>query len=85
MPLAGLPALPIAAVAADSHAALYGLACFGVGTAKATYGTGTSLMSATGSELRQSQNGLATTVAWLRAAPTYALEGNVFSSGATID
>jgi len=85
VPLAGLAALPIAAVAADSHAALYGLACLGVGSAKATYGTGTSLMSATGSELRRSQNGLATTVAWLRAAPTYALEGNVFSSGATID
>ncbi|HVC88725.1 MAG TPA: glycerol kinase GlpK [Gaiellaceae bacterium] len=85
VPLAGLPALPIAGVAADSHAALYGLACFNAGTAKATYGTGTSLMSVTGLELRHSHGGLATTVAWLRNAPTYALEGNVFSTGATID
>lgn len=83
--LAGLPRLPIAGVGADSHAALFGLACFTVGTAKATYGTGTSLMSPTAGELRHSQGGLATTVAWLRDEPTYALEGNVFSTGATID
>jgi len=85
IPMGRLPALPIAAVAADSHAALYGLACFRSGTAKATYGTGTSLMSTTGSEPRRSHSGLATTVAWLRETPTYALEGNVFSSGATVD
>jgi glycerol kinase len=85
VPLDGLPTLPIAAVAADSHAALYGLGCFGVGTAKATFGTGTSLMSTTGGEWRLSQSGLASTLAWLRDAPTYALEGNVFSTGATIE
>ncbi len=85
VPLASLPSLPIAAVAADSHAALYGLGCFDTGAAKATYGTGTSLMSATGEEPRRSLRGLTTTVAWLRIAPTYALEGNIFSTGATID
>ena len=85
VPMGRLPTLPIAAVAADSHAALYGLACFRAGTAKATYGTGTSLMSPTGSVLRQSRNGLATTIAWLRERVTYALEGNVFSSGATVE
>ena len=81
----GLRSLPIAAVAADSHAALYGLGCWRAGTAKATYGTGTSMMSATGRESRASRSGLASTVAWLLDAPTYALEGNVFSSGATVE
>jgi glycerol kinase len=85
IPLAGLHPLPIVAVAADSHAALFGLGCFEVGTAKATYGTGTSVMSATGHEVRHSQGGLATTIAWLRDAPTYALEGNILSTGSTID
>lgn len=80
-----LGAVPIAAVAADSHAALYGLGCFSPGTAKSTYGTGTSLMTPTGDELRESQHGLTGTLAWLGERPTYALEGNVFSSGATID
>jgi glycerol kinase len=80
-----LSGLPIAAVTADSHAALYGLGCTGAGTAKATYGTGSSVMSPTGSELRTSQSGLATTVAWLADRPTYALEGNIFSSGATVE
>jgi glycerol kinase len=84
-PLGSLPALPIAAVAADSHAALYGLGCDRAGTAKATYGTGTSLMTPTGAEARESQHGLAGTLAWLGEQPTYALEGNVFSSGATVE
>lgn len=83
--LARLPELPIAAVTADSHAALYGLGCAQVGTAKATFGTGSSVMSATGAEARASHGGLATTVAWLTEQPTYALEGNVFSSGATVE
>jgi glycerol kinase len=82
---AGIPRAPIAAVAADSHAALYGLGCLRTGTAKATYGTGTSLASPTGNERPRSATGLATTVAWLRGEPTYALEGNVYSSGATVE
>lgn len=80
-----VPRAPLAGLAADSHAALYGLGCLRVGTAKATYGTGTSLASPTGPEPARSENGLATSVAWLRSSPTFALEGNVFSSGATVD
>jgi glycerol kinase len=80
-----LGSLPIAAVAADSHAALYALGCSRPGSVKATYGTGTSLMRSTGGELRHSHSGLATTLAWLSATPTYALEGNIVSSGATVD
>jgi glycerol kinase len=80
-----IPRVPIAALAADSHAALYGLGCLRPGAAKATYGTGTSLASPTGGEAGRSTSGLATTVAWLRRRPTYALEGNVYSSGATVE
>ena len=76
---------PLAGLAADSHAALYGLGCLKPGTAKATYGTGTSVASPTGPELARSHSGLATSVAWLRDSPTFALEGNVFSSGATVE
>jgi glycerol kinase len=76
---------PLAGLAADSHAALYGLGCLKPGTAKATYGTGSSVASPTGTELASSGNGLATSVAWLRDVPTFALEGNVFSSGATVE
>lgn len=79
------PKAPIAGLAADSHAALIGLGCLRAGTAKATYGTGTSLASPTGPVPTRSQTGLVTSVAWLRSAPTYALEGNVLSSGATVE
>jgi glycerol kinase len=85
VPLGPLPELPIAALTADSHAALYGLGCARVGTAKATFGTGSSVMSSTGPEARSSRSGMTTTVAWLREEPTYALEGNIFSSGATLE
>jgi glycerol kinase len=82
---AGVPAAPIAALAADSHAALYGLGCLRPGTAKATYGTGTSVASPTGGAVGRSRNGLAATLAWLHGSPTYALEGNIYSSGATVE
>jgi glycerol kinase len=85
VPQGGLPRAPIAALAADSHAAMYGLGCTQPGTAKATYGTGTSLASPTGRERIRSNHGLASSVAWLGDGPTYALEGNVLSSGATVD
>jgi glycerol kinase len=76
----------LAALAADSHAAMFGLGCVRPGTAKATYGTGTSLASTTGRALVRSANGLATTLAWLLpTGPTYALEGNIISSGATVE
>jgi glycerol kinase len=85
VPLGGLPAVPITASLADSHAAAFGLGCVHPGSAKATYGTGTSLLTPTGHVLRESRTGLTTTVAWLRDEVTYALEGNVLSSGATVD
>ncbi len=85
VPQGGLPRAPIAALAADSHAAMYGLGCTRPGTAKATYGTGTSLASPTGKARIPSGHGLATSVAWLCDGPTFALEGNVLSSGATVD
>ena len=78
VPIGRLPGLLIAVLTGDSHAALFGLGCMRPGFAKATYGTGTSVMSATGGEPRASQSGLAATVAWLGERPTYALEGNVF-------
>ncbi len=85
VPQGGLPRAPIAALAADSHAAMYGLGCTQPGTAKATYGTGTSLASPTGKERIQSSHGLASSVVWLFDVPTFALEGNILSSGATVD
>lgn len=80
-----LAGLPIAALAADSHAALYGHGCVRPRTAKATFGTGTSLMTPTGDTVPSSRHGLSPTVAWSRAEPTYALEGNILSSGATVE
>lgn len=85
IPLGRLPERPIAAVMADSHAALYGLGCIRPGTAKATYGTGSSVMAVTGQEPPEAPSGLAATLAWLAGQPTFALEGNVFSSGATVE
>jgi glycerol kinase len=79
-----LVGVPIAGIAADSHAALFGLGALEPGTAKATLGTGTSLMTPTGRTPLTSTHGLGTTVAWLIGTPTYALEGNILSSGATL-
>jgi glycerol kinase len=75
---------PILAVLADSHAALYGHGCTEVGTAKATYGTGSSVMAPV-AELATSEVRVPTTLAWvIDKSPTYALEGNILSSGATL-
>jgi glycerol kinase len=80
----GLPdGLPITAVLADSHAALFGHGCTQVGTAKATYGTGTSVMTPTASFVAGSSP-VPSTLAWLTETPTYAREGNIVSSGATL-
>ena len=83
--LAAIPAgVPIVTVLADSHAALYGQGCTEVGMAKATYGTGSSVMMPVG-QLPSSDSPVPTTLAWLiGGAPTYALEGNILSSGATL-
>jgi glycerol kinase len=75
---------PILAILADSHAALFGQGCTEVGQAKATYGTGSSVMSPI-AELSTSEERVPTTLAWIiDESPTYALEGNILSSGATL-
>ena len=77
--------IPIAGIAGDQQAALFGQACFEPGMAKNTYGTGCFMLMATGSEARASQNQLLTTVAW-KTGPQleYALEGSVFIAGAAV-
>jgi len=78
-------AIPIAGIAGDQQAALFGQACFEAGEAKNTYGTGCFLLMNTGSSLPRSQNGLLTTVACGRSGePVYALEGSIFIGGAVI-
>jgi glycerol kinase len=75
---------PITAILADSHAALYGHGCTEVGMAKATYGTGSSVMTPV-AEHTADGSAVPTTLAWLiDDAPQYALEGNILSSGATL-
>src|SRR5690606_18571875 len=73
---------PIYAMLGDSHAALFGHGVRSPGTVKATYGTGSSLMTLTG-ERRLSRQGLSSTIAWSTVAggPAYALEGNISVSG----
>jgi glycerol kinase len=80
-----LPAgLPVAGLAGDSHAALFGHAAFRPGAVKATYGTGSSLMTPTAAPLR-SAHGLSTTVAWaLGGEVRYALEGNITNTGGAV-
>jgi glycerol kinase len=81
-----LPAgIPILSMIGDSHAALLGQAGFQPGSIKATYGTGTSLMTPTMSPIISKQ-GLSTTVAWAldRERVTYALEGNILVTGAAV-
>ena len=84
----GLPdGIPISGVAGDQQAALFGQACFGVGDAKCTFGTGSFVVMNTGSELLQSDSGLLTTVAWQlgeQGKPVYALEGGAFVCGAAV-
>jgi glycerol kinase len=78
--------LPIAGVAGDQQAALFGQACFTTGTAKCTYGTGSFVLANTGSRIVRSGAGLVSTVAWMddSGAMTYALEGSVFVTGAAV-
>jgi glycerol kinase len=83
--LGNLPAgVPIASLIGDSHAALFGHAGFKPGAIKATYGTGSSLMTPTRFPV-VSQKGLSTTLAWGEAEQTtYALEGNIYATGAAV-
>ena len=77
--------IPIAGVAGDQQAALFGQACFRPGMAKNTYGTGAFVLMNTGARRAPSREGLITTVAWdLGEEVTYALEGSIFSTGATV-
>ncbi|HBX79631.1 MAG TPA: glycerol kinase [Propionibacteriaceae bacterium] len=76
---------PVVAALADSHAAMYHHGCTRVGTGKATYGTGSSVMSPT-LDARQAPEGVATTIAWhIDGQVTYAREGNIVASGAALD
>lgn len=76
---------PIAGVAGDQQAALFGQLCFEPGDVKVTYGTGAFLLMQTGPVPRASANGLLTTVAWqLSDRVDYALEGSVFVAGAAV-
>jgi glycerol kinase len=83
--LLGAP-VPIAGVAGDQQAALFGQACFRAGMAKNTYGTGCFLLMNTGHRPVASQRGLLSTVAWQLEGerPEYALEGSVFIAGAVV-
>jgi len=76
--------VPIAGMIGDSHAALFGQGGFRAGSVKATYGTGSSLMSAT-SGLVFSDHGLCSTIAWgIGREVVYALEGNISATGAAL-
>ena len=78
-------AIPIAGVAGDQQAALFGQACFNAGDAKNTYGTGAFLLMNTGEKPIFSKNGLVTTIAWsVGGKVNYALEGSIFVAGSAI-
>jgi glycerol kinase len=77
--------LPIAGVAGDQQAALFGQVCFEAGSSKCTYGTGSFVLVNTGGEPVRSDAGLLTTVAWdLGDGLVYALEGAIFVTGAAV-
>lgn len=77
--------IPVAAMAGDQHASLFGQACYQPGMVKNTYGTGCFMLMNSGDQPVVSQQGLLSTVAWrIGGKPTYALEGSVFMGGATI-
>ncbi len=77
--------LPIVGVMGDSQGALFAQRCFEPGTAKVTFGTGSSVMLNIGSEFKLSQRSVVTALGWVRAGqPVYAFEGIIISSGATL-
>jgi len=77
--------IPIAAIAGDQQAALFGQTCFNEGDIKNTYGTGCFLLMNTGQKPIRSHKGLLTTIAWgLAGKVTYALEGSIFVGGSAI-
>ena len=77
--------LPIRGVMGDSQASLFAQGCFDPGMAKATFGTGSSVLLNIGHTMRLSERGVVTTLAWVHEGqPTYALEGIIISSAATL-
>ena len=81
--------IPIRGIAGDQQASLFGHAAFSIGDAKNTYGTGSFVLMNVGEELPKPVDGLLSTVAWLletsdSSAPTYALEGSIFSTGSAV-
>lgn len=77
--------VPIAGIAGDQQAALFGQACFDRGDVKNTYGTGGFMLMNTGEEVVKSESGLLTTIAYgLDGKVNYALEGSIFVSGSAI-
>ncbi len=77
--------IPIAGMAGDQQAALFGQACFAPGMAKNTYGTGCFMLMNTGAQAVTSRNGLLTTVAWsINGEVEYALEGSIFVAGSVV-
>lgn len=78
--------IPIAGIAGDQQAALFGQACFEVGSSKCTYGTGSFVLVNTGDQIVRSDAGLLSTVAWKHpdGSLTYALEGAIFVTGSAV-
>ncbi|MCG1043251.1 glycerol kinase GlpK [Mycetohabitans sp. B8] len=77
--------IPLAGVAGDQHAALFGQMCTSAGMVKNTYGTGCFLVMNTGEQPIESRNNLVTTIAWqIGNQVTYALEGSIFIAGALV-
>ncbi len=78
-------AIPVAGIAGDQQAALFGQMCVGQGMVKNTYGTGCFMMMNTGTMPMKSRNRLLTTIAWkIGDETTYALEGSIFIGGAVV-
>jgi glycerol kinase len=83
--LLGNTRIPIAGIAGDQQASLFGQACFEKGMVKNTYGTGSFVLMNTGDKPVFSSSGLITTIAWgLSNTVTYALEGSIFATGAAV-
>jgi glycerol kinase len=78
--------LPVAGIAGDQQSALFGQTCFDVGDSKCTYGTGSFILTNTGTSLERSDAGLLSTAAWRSpdGELTYALEGAIFVTGAAV-
>ncbi len=78
--------LPIAGIAGDQQSALFGQTCFDVGDSKCTYGTGSFILTNTGTDVVRSEAGLLSTAAWRspEGETTYALEGAIFVTGAAV-